>query len=252
MTKLHVLGAVALVVALAACDRGGDATPRSRATPTALDPALTGSVAGIVRFTGAKPPPRIVDATNDPTCVREHPAGLAIESIEVSNERLANVFVYIARGLEDRVFAVPQAPVVVDQRGCLYAPRVAGVQVGQPIRFLNSDDTLHNVHGEPEHSKAWNFGLSHQGAARELVITTPEVMVPIRCEVHPWMRAYLGVLPHPYFAVTGSDGSYRFAGVPAGRYVVATWHEQLGTRETTITIEPGATVSADFELGASP
>jgi len=252
LTTAALTAAVFIGVTFSGCDRGGETTPRSVATPTALDPAQTGSITGAVTFAGATPPPRTVDALTDPACAALHPSGIVIEPVEVVNGRVANVFIYVARGLESRVFAVPEEPVAVDQRGCLYAPRVAGVQAGQPIRFINSDDTLHNVHGEPKRSKPWNFGLPRRGTDRRLVLANPEVMVPIRCDVHPWMRAYVGVLPHPYFAVTGKDGSYTLRGVPAGHHVVATWHEHLGAQETTVTVEPGGTAGADFALRASP
>jgi plastocyanin len=237
-----------LVLAVAACDRGDDATPQSRGTPTALDLGDTGTITGTVRFTGEKPSPTTIDATSDPTCAKLHPSGIVVDPIEVSDGGVANVLVYVAHGLEDRVFAVPREPVLIDQRGCLYTPHVAGVQAGQPIRFVNGDDTLHNVHGEPARSTPWNFGLPRRGADRLLVLAKPEVPVPIRCDVHPWMRAYLGVFDHPYFAVTGADGRYTLSHVPAGDVVVATWHERLGAGETTVTVERGTAASADFAL----
>jgi plastocyanin len=188
----------------------------------------------------------------DPACDRLHPGGLAIPEVRVSGERLADVFVYVKRGLEDRVFRVPDDPVVVDQRGCLFVPRVVGVQAGQPVRFVNSDETLHNVHGMPTRSSAWNFGMGHVGATRTVTIDTPEVPVPIRCEVHSWMRADLAVVDHPYHAVTGATGTFTLADVPAGEYDLAAWHPRLGEREQHVTVAPGTRTSADFAFADEP
>lgn len=195
------------------------------------------------------PAPRPVEQlASDPTCAAAHPDGLAVGSVRGEAGMLADALVYVARGLEDRVFAVPQAAVVVDQRGCLFTPPVVGVRAGQPLEFVNSDDTLHNVHGAPTASAAWNFGLGVQGARRSIVIDRAEVPVPVRCDVHPWMRADVGVFAHPYFAVTGADGAFVFPQVPAGHYVVGTWHPLLGRREQPVDLAPGGTAVADVRF----
>ena len=196
------------------------------------------------------PPPRTIPVASDPACVAQHPNGLTVSDVRTADARLADAFVYIAAGLEDRVFAVPARPVTVDQVGCLFVPRVVGVQAGQPIEFRTEDDTLHNVHGEPRVSPRWNFGLAARGAARTLTLAGPEVMVPVRCDVHPWMRLDVGVLPHPYFAVTGDDGSFRFDDVPPGRYTVAAWHPTLGRREQAIELRPREVVRVEFDFRA--
>ena len=238
---------LAAALAVGACQRE-PATPRIARTPTPLDPTTTGTIAGHIRFSGTPPPARRVAVTTDPTCVAAHPDGLVLTDVRGDDGMLADAFVYVARGLEDRVFAVPETPVVVDQRGCLFEPRVVGAQVGQRIEFVNSDDTLHNVHGAPTASPRWNFGLGATGASRAVVIQHAEVPVDVRCEVHPWMRAALGVVDHPYFAVTGRGGAYTLAAVPAGRYVVAAWHPFLGRREQTVEVAAGAVSTLDLTL----
>jgi plastocyanin len=242
---------VAATIVLGGCEHP-PATPRPAHTPTPLDATTTGTISGHVRFAGPAPPPRRVEIASDPTCVAAHPEGLALDDVRGDAGMLADAFVYVARGLEDRVFAVPQTPVVVDQRGCLYVPRVVGAQVGQRIEFVNSDDTLHNVHGAPTFSPAWNFGLAFVGARRAIVLERAEVPVVVQCDVHPWMHAALGVVDHPYFAVTGRDGGFALAQVPAGHYVVAAWHPRLGGREQAVDVTPGATSTIELELALTP
>lgn len=239
---------VLALAATVACERGPSPAPDVARTPTPLDRATTGTIEGQVRFDGVPPAPRAIAVSSDPTCAAQHPGGLMVSDVRASAGRLADVFVYIAQGLEDRVFAVPAAPVVVDQQGCLYVPRVAGVQAGQPIRFRSSDDTLHNVHGEPRQSPRWNFGLPRRDTERTLTLHGPEVMVPVRCDVHPWMRLDLGVIAHPYFAVTSDDGTFRFTDVPAGTYLVAAWHPKLDRQEKHIAVQPQQTATVSFRF----
>lgn len=252
-TRRALLLAAALVVfADAACERTPASAPDVARTPTPLDHATTGSISGEVLFTGVPPPPRAVPVGSDPACVAAHPDGLTIADVRAANGRLADVFVYVAAGLEDRVFAVPTTPVTIDQVGCLFVPRVAGAQVGQPLEFRTQDDTLHNVHGEPHVSPGWNFGLARPGASRTLALAGPDLMVPVRCDVHPWMRLDLGVLPHPYFMVTGEDGTFRLADLPPGRYTVAAWHAKLGRREQQVEVQPRGATALRFEFTAEP
>ncbi|MCC6764504.1 MAG: hypothetical protein IT293_07545 [Deltaproteobacteria bacterium] len=226
-------------------------TPRVVGTPTPLDPATTGTIAGRVLFEGVPPPPRTIAMESDPTCAAAHPGGLVVRDVEGADGGLADAFVYVASGLEDRVFAPPTAPVVIDQRGCRYVPRVAAAQVGQPIVFKSSDDTLHNVHGEPRANARWNFGLPGPSTERTMVLDAPEVMATVRCDVHPWMRLELSVVPHPYFVVTGADGTFRLPNVPAGAYTLAALHPTLGRRELAVTVAAGATAMATIRF-ASP
>ena len=232
----------------ASCDRT-PAAPSVARTPTPIDTATTGTIEGRVRFAGTAPPARTIAVTSDPTCAAAHPNGLQVHDVRATAGALADAFVAITGGLEDRVFPVPETPVVIDQRGCRYEPRVAGAEVGQPIVFRSSDDTLHNVHGEPRASARWNFGLPRRDAERTLTLTAPEIMVPVRCDVHPWMRLDLGIVAHPFHAVTGVDGVFRWAGVPPGRYTVTAWHPTLGRTEQMVTLAPNETATVVFTLG---
>lgn len=243
--------ALAVLALAPACERDRTSAPGPRGTPTVLDPATLGTIAGTVRATGPRPAGRRVPVTGDPTCAARHPDGVVVDAAAVDAAGgLGDAFVWIRAGLGERVFAVPTVPVVIDQRDCRFVPDVAGVRAGQTIEFRNDDPTLHNVHGVPTRSQAWNFGLGATGASRTLVLDEPETMVPVSCNVHSWMQAWIGVLDHPYFTVTAADGSFRLADVPAGAYTIAVWHPVLGQRETQVTVTAGETAPLELVYAA--
>lgn len=243
--SLLALAALSLV----ACQSGGDAPPE-RGPATKIDPASTGAVRGVVGFAGTPPEPSTLRIAGDATCTAAHSGTVSARDVLVRDGKVEGAFVWVKSGLESYVFELPKEPVVIDQRGCLYEPHVLGAQTGQEIRFLNSDATLHNVHTTPENSRGTNFGMSRKGSERSIRIAKAEVMVPVKCDVHPWMRAYVGVLDHPFFATTAADGSFSLEGLPSGEYVVAVWHERFGTKETKVTIGAGETAEVSFELSA--
>ncbi len=249
MRRLRSALTLASMVAAAAC--GGPATsPPAASGPAAspVDAATAGRIAGRVRFEGAAPAAEVVRISGDKNCVAlsgadEQPA----DAIAVGQDNaLRNVFVYVRTGLEKVTFPVPNEPVVIDQQKCRYVPRVLGVRVGQPLQVKNGDPLLHNVRSDPEVNQPFNQGQPVQGMAYTHTFTTREVMVPIKCDVHPWMRAYVGALEHPYFAVTGDDGSFALPGLPPGTYTVEAWHERLGTKEQQVTL--GAKDSKDVDF----
>jgi plastocyanin len=237
---------VVLLVALAGC--GGD-EPVTRPPPTPLDPATTGTITGTVTFDGRPPAMGTLNMASEAQCAAAHAGPVPTGDVLVKDGKVENAFVWIKDGLGDRVFPLPTAPVVIDQKGCVFTPRVAGAQTGQPIHFLNSDPLLHNVHSTPAEAKSWNLSLSKQGVQREVRVAKPEVMIPMQCDVHPWMRGYLGVLSHPYFAVTGADGKFVLPNVPAGQYVVGSWHERFGTREARVAVTAQETKDVGFAYG---
>jgi hypothetical protein len=237
--------------ALGACGRGQSPcdTPR---VPTPLDPSTAGTIAGVVSFTGPAPPMKTLPLGGDPACAAQHAGPVLAGDALVHDGRVENAFVYIMEGLGDRTFAVPTNPVTIDQIGCVYKPHVGGVQTCQPILFLNSDPLLHNVHGTPGRSASWNFAMGVQGSKRTVRVETAEVMVEVRCDVHPWMRAYLGVLDHPYFTVTGPDGRFKLPDVPPGAYLVASWHERFGTQEARVSLGTKETKEVSFTYASGP
>jgi plastocyanin len=208
------------------------------------------TISGKATFQGEAPKPQAIQMTADPICAREGKTTRS-ESILVGTAgALQNVFVYVKDGLGDRTFPAPPTPVVLDQKACRYTPRVFGVQLGQPVEVINSDPTLHNVHALAKTNAEFNFAQPVQGMRARRTFKQTEVMVPIRCDVHSWMGAYAGVLPHPFFAVSGADGSFTIKGLPAGSYTIEAWHERLGTQTQKVTIDEkqGATTAFVFKM----
>ena len=218
--------------------------------PTPLDLATTGVIRGRISYQGAVPRARRVPMGGFAECSSAHPSGAVYDDLMVKNERLQNVFVYIKEGLENRVFAIPSNPVTIDQVGCLYRPRIAGLQIYQPLVLLNSDPLFHNVHAKPKDNKGWNISLSGKGKIAVRRFAKPEIMVPIKCDIHGWMKASVGVLHHPYFQITGPDGSYKFSDVPPGEYLLEAWHEKLGTRSHRVVLGAKAIKKANFKFRA--
>jgi plastocyanin len=221
---------------LAGCSNSGSPPSKAKGPITPVDPATAGSIEVQVAFTGSPPTPKVINMSGTAACAALHSTPVLEQSVEVKGGRLANAVVYIKSGLGDRAFAVPSEPVVVDQKGCLYEPRVVAVMVGQPLQFRNSDQEAHNVHGRPQVVNAWNFLMSRPNSTREVFFDKPEVGIPVSCDVHPWMRAYVSVFDHPYFAVTPDDGTVTLNTVPPGDYVVGVWHETLGTLTKPVSV----------------
>lgn len=229
---------------------GGTTTGGQAAKPAAgifsPDPATVGKISGSVGYENGASPKRI-NMSADPYCDQQHPGGAVTETIsENDNGTLQWVFVYIKSGLPDAKFAVPSEPVVLNQHGCQYSPHVFGVQTDQPLQIVNSDSTLHNVHARPKKNPEFNMAQPMQGMKSSQSFPNPEIMVPVKCDVHPWMASYIGVLAHPYFAVTGEDGSFEIDDVPPGTYTVEAWHEKLGTKTMEVTVEPKGEATAEF------
>jgi plastocyanin len=240
--------------ATAACQPGGEAPakqgqPAAGATPApaaATDRADgPGVIAGSITFQGTAPTPRPLTTDSDPLCKPEPGATSEVLLVGPGNG-LQNVFVYVKDGLGTRTYPVPQEPVVLDQKGCRYSPHVLGIQVGQTLRVTNSDPALHNVNSTPKANRGFNFGQPAGVPPATRVFTTPEIGVPFRCDVHPWMNAYAGVVAHPFFAITAADGTFEIKGLPAGTFTVEAWHEQLGTQTQTATPDGKTPAKLDF------
>jgi plastocyanin len=201
-----------------------------------------GTVTGVIKFTGTAPRPAKIDMSQDAACKGTNVA----ETYDVDNGNLANVFVYVKTGLGDRTFAPPKDPVTIDQQDCRYHPHVLGVMAGQTVKIVNSDDTTHNIHPTPQHNREWNESQPPKAAPIEKTFAREEIMLPVKCNQHPWMKMYLNVVKSPFFAVTGKDGKYELKGLPPGTYTIAAVHEKAGEQTQQVTIAPKESKTVDL------
>jgi len=213
--------------------------------------SFAGNISGKVNFKGAKPAATMIKMNADTKCVTmHHGKDVASDMVIVnSNNTLKDVFVYITKGLEGKKFPTPTAKVTLTQEGCMYHPHVFGVMVNQPLEIVNSDPTLHNIHALPKNSKQFNIAQPIQGSRRTETFEKPEVMVKLKCDVHGWMAAYVGVLDNPFYAVTDDKGNFTIKNLPAGTYEVTAWHEKYGTTTSTMTVGASDTKTVDFTMG---
>jgi len=217
-----------------------------------VDPTAIGSVAGVVSFDGDAPDTGTLDLKADAWCKNHHDSPPSEGSLVVADGKVANVFVWISGGLEGFEYEAPESEVILDQQGCIFGPRVVGIQLGQEVTMQNSDPVLHNVHTKPEANKTKNIAMPVKGSRRDFKFSKPEVMIPVVCDVHPWMRAFIGVVDHPFFAVTDASGAFHFEDMPAGEFTIQFWHEKLGVQEQTIVVEKGQTLELNDVALAMP
>ncbi len=220
--------------------------------PDGAQPAATGgsaTITGSVKFQGSAPAAEKVKMNADPVCEQQHSEPVFTEAVVVNNGALKNVFVYVKEGVSGS-YAAPTTSVTLDQSGCWYKPHVFGVQVNQPMDIINSDATLHNINAKPTVNQPFNLAQPVKGMKTTKKFTKPEIMVKFKCNVHPWMSAYAGVVAHPFFSVSGSDGTFSITGLPAGTYTVEAWHEQYGTQTQSVTVGEGESKSAEFTFKA--
>jgi plastocyanin len=248
---VSVMGVV-FAASLVACGGGQDASKSAASSSSApgaqkVDMATAGEVKGAVTMTGPAPKNEPIKMNADPYCVKANPTPQFQESYEVGSDgmSLANVFVYVKDGLGNYMYDAPTGSVKIDQRSCRYHPHVFGARVGQKLEIVNSDTTLHNIHALPKANSEFNTGQPVP-MTTEHVFTQKEIMVPFKCDVHSWMNAYVGVLDHPYFAVTDKDGKFSIPSLPPGTYTIEAWHEKLGTMQQTVTVGPKETKEISF------
>jgi hypothetical protein len=263
-TKVWLVLTVALsLLALgSACSKAPEESTNASNTSSSGKPYSSkgdeGTVTGVIAYNGAAPAPKKIDTSADPVCGQKDP-NLQTEDTVVKDGKLANTFVYIKDGtladgtkIGDTTFATPSDAAALDQNGCHYRPHVIGVQTNQKIRITNSDPTTHNVHPTPKNNPEWNQSQTTGAPPIEKTFARAEVLIPVKCNQHPWMKAYVGVLKHPYFAVSGEDGSFTLKNVPPGTYTVAAWKEggAAGSEKTMqVTVPAKGSVKADFAFG---
>jgi plastocyanin len=206
-----------------------------------------GSIKGTVNFEGAMPHSKLIHMDADPVCYTVNKGNVSLQPIKLGKgNTLGDVFVYIKSGLGQSVYPHPDQPAVINQAGCNYSPHVIGVMAGQKVKFLNPDGTLHNVHAMCRINPEFNASMPDFRKEIEVSFSKPESMFPIRCDVHPWMQAWMAVMSHPFFMVTAADGQFEIKNLPDGTYEISAWHEKLGTRSTTVIVKGEGAQSADF------
>ena len=212
----------------------------------------TATVKGSVQFDGEAPGGKKIRMDADPFCSKAHPDGASTEDVLVNEDgMLRNVFIYVKTGLEGKTYDAPDTPITLDQNGCRYEPHVQGMVAGQGVKILNSDDTLHNINAQAKNNKPFNRAMPKYLKEVDETFTDPEVMVRIKCDVHSWMATYVGVVPHPFFSVTGKDGSFDLSKLPAGTYTIEAWHEKYGTQTQEVTVADGDSQEISFTFSAS-
>lgn len=251
--KRAILGIVAVAFACGGSDNGSEARQVTPATDgeTSAMPAGGAQVTGMVMFSGTPPENPPVDMQEEAACAEKHGGAPVDRRVIVTGGHVANVFVHVKSGLPAGNWTAPSAAAVIDQDGCFYEPRVVGVMVGQPLEITNSDPLLHNIKAVPTVNRGFNISQPRAGMRTTRTFNSPEVMVPLECNVHGWMHAFVGVKEHPFFAVTGEDGRFSITGLPAGTYEIEAWHETLGTRTMSVTVPEDGSATADFTYSST-
>jgi len=210
-------------------------------------PTGSASVSGVIHFTGAAPSNPKIDMSQEAACKGKYTTPPVEPQFVVNDGKLGNVFVYVKSGLPNgATYTAPATPVEIDQTGCLYHPRVFGVMTNQDIVIKNNDAVLHNIKAVPATNRGFNISQPSAGMTSTRKFTSPEVMVPLECNVHGWMHAWVGVLPHPFYATADSTGSFSIKNLPPGTYTIEAWHEKLGTQQATVTVGAGEAKTQDF------
>lgn len=255
---LRKFAALTLLIPFAAAACGGAEEAATPAAPASDEPAATapdlsqaGGIAGSVTFTGETPASEAIQMAADPFCLSAHSEAVMSTPVMVDADGgLMNVVVHISGGLEGYAFpdAVEQA--VINQTDCMYEPHVLAMQTGQTIVIRNSDDTLHNVNVQPTNNPAFNQGQPLAGMELERIFENAEIGIPARCDVHPWMGAFISVFDHPYFSVSTEAGAFSIPQLPPGDYVIEAWHETLGTLTQNVTVAANETAAVSIEFGS--
>jgi plastocyanin len=208
------------------------------------------SITGTVTFDGKAPALKPLTMDADPVCAKKHSGPVPSEMLALGNgNTMGNIVVWVSKGLASgKTWPAPKTPVTLDQNGCQYKPHVMGIMVGQPYKILNSDGVLHNIHSLPKINSPFNKPMPPTVKETTTTFDKPEPIFPIKCDVHPWMNAYIGVFTHPFFSVTSTDGKYTISGLDPGTYEITAWHERLGTQTATVTVAASGAKTQDFKF----
>ena len=253
------IGAVAFAALVGGCGGGQNQSSQeqpaaSSAATKSVDMSTVGSISGTIKLDGAAPKYKPINMSADPYCVKANTTPvLPQEVVTGDGNTLANVVVYVKSGAEGYSFPTPTDSVTLDQKGCMYLPHVVALMVGQTLSVINSDDTTHNIHPTPADNREWNKSQPPKAPAITDTFARPEVAIPVKCNVHPWMKSYIAVLANPLYAVTGKDGRFTIQNVPPGTYTVEAWQEKYNTMDQTVTVgakESKSGVDFTFKAGS--
>ena len=254
LRKLLTGTTVLCLVILVGCGRGEEAAqpqpPPAKPEGKSVDPATAATIQGRVLYQDGQPRRNRIRMAADAVCAQQHQGPVYSQEVTLNdNGTLRYVFVYVkSQALADYSFPTPTQPVVLDQRGCIHEPHVIGAQTNQDIKILNSDPTTHNIHPVPQNNREWNTSMPPNTDPLVRSFPREEVMIQIKCNVHPWMKSYVGVVSHPFFYVTGEEGTFEISGLPPGDYTIVAWQEKLGTVEQTVTVGASETKAVDFSF----
>lgn len=253
MTKCRSFPSTQLIVLalLAGCTMllTGAVTAGAATATKPSQSGATGEITGKIYFRGQKPQLHAINMGKDSVCASLHQKPVYPQDGRVNaNDTLPNAFIYVKHSSVKLPSTPPRAPVSLTQKGCEYEPHVMGVMVGQAFEVITLDPTTHNIHVLAKINRPWN--VSQQPGSPSVVrkFKDPEVMIPVRCNVHPWMKAYIGVVGNPFYAVTGKDGSFTLKGLPPGHYTIGVWTATFGTKERSLTVRAGEATTADFSF----
>jgi plastocyanin len=253
-----LIAAAASVGLILACGGSGQSesakpsSPAGAAEGQKVDTSTAATISGKIAFDGQPPQLGNVQMMSDPACSSAHKDPVPVQTYVVKDGGLDNVFVYIKDGLDQKyVFTTPTDKMTLNQQGCEYSPHVFGIRVGQPLEIVNDDSTMHNVHGMGEANQEFNFGQPISGMKSTVTFTAPEVLLPLKCDVHSWLNAFVGVVNNPFFAVSAAGGMFELRDVPPGTYTIEAVHEKLGKQTQTVTVAPKDSKQVSFTFKAA-
>jgi plastocyanin len=257
-SKMLLVSGIALLLMLGGCskkteDEGTETKEATSSAPaTPVDMSTVGDVSGKVILNGTPPPLKAINMSAEPYCSKTHPTAVTPQDVVAgSGGTLQNVVVYVKDGLGDRSFDVPKDAAVLQQKGCMYEPHIVALMAGQTLQVVNADQTTHNIHPIPKDNREWNKSQPPGATPIEDTFPRAEVSIPVKCNVHPWMKSYIAVLKNPYFVVTAADGSFDLKNLPPGTYTIEAWQEKYGTMDQQVTVGPKESKTVNFTFNAA-
>ena len=255
---VHFALAAIVAVAMIGCGNKSNESSEQPAATSApsggatVDASTAGSITGTVTLDGKAPAERPINMSAEPYCQKAHSTPVVPpEVVTGEGGALANVVVYVKDDMSKYTFPSPSASLPLDQQGCMYDPHVMALMAGQTLEVKNNDQTTHNIHPMPKDNREWNKSQPPGAAPIDDSFARAELAIPVKCNVHPWMKSYIFVFKNPYYAVTKKDGKFTIDNLPPGTYTVEAWQEKYGTTSQSVTIGPKESKTVSFTFKAS-